>query len=75
MRAQALSSAPGSASAEEGYEGSRKQRQRFEYSETSRAGFVELAPGKQFTEQDRLTERRGVGRLGVGRGGQGRGAL
>ena len=52
---QALSgvlSEPGSASAAGGYGGSRSRRQRFEYSETSRAGFVELAPDRLLTEQE-----------------------
>ena len=33
---------PGSASTAEGYEGSRRQKQRFEYADKSAAGFVEL---------------------------------
>ena len=33
---------PGSASTEEEYQGSRRLKQRFEYAENSRAGFVEL---------------------------------
>ena len=45
-------SEPGSASAAGGYGGSRKGRQRFEYSETSRAGFVELAPDRLLTEDE-----------------------
>ena len=45
-------SEPGSASAARGYGRSRKGRQRFEYSETSRAGFVELAPDRLLTEQE-----------------------
>ena len=45
-------SEPGSASAAGGYGGSRSRRQRFEYSETSRAGFVELAPDRLLTEQE-----------------------
>ena len=53
----ASSAGPGSASsARAGYEGSRKVRQRFEYSQASGAGFVELAPefvvtGEQFFKQ------------------------
>ena len=38
------SSVPGSASTDPPYAGSRKLKQRFEYSESSNAGFVELAP-------------------------------
>ena len=56
-RARSGSAGPGSASsARAGYEGSRKVRQRFEYSQASGAGFVELAPefvvtGEQFFKQ------------------------
>ena len=38
------SSVPGSASTQEEYKGSRKEKQRFEYSEDSSAGFVEIHP-------------------------------
>ena len=55
-------STPGSASADphstRGYQGSRRERQRFAYSDTSKAGFVELAPRMHPTPQDRMTERR-----------------
>ena len=43
--------APGSARVGEGYQGSRKEAQRFEYSENSRAGFVEFAPKCHPTNQ------------------------
>ena len=36
---------PGSASTAEGYEGSRRQKQRFEYADNSAAGFMELHKG------------------------------
>ena len=47
-----VSSVPGSASTEEEYKGSRKLKQRFEYSENSTAGFVELAPDRIPSEEE-----------------------
>ena len=61
------SSAPGPASVAEGYRGSRRRSQRFEYSETSKAGFVELKDGKTVTEQEfyhALASAPGVERAG-----------
>ena len=48
--------APGSARVREGYQGPRKEAQRFEYSENSRAGFVEFAPKCHPTNQQFLDE-------------------
>ena len=48
-------SVPGSASIEKEYEGSRQLNQRFEYSENSTAGFVELAPDRIPSHQQFFT--------------------
>ena len=56
-----VSSVPGSASTEEEYKGSRKLKQRFEYSENSTAGFVELAPDRIPSEEEFMNAQHGGG--------------